>query len=170
MRILSRLCSVLSWVLLVITLFIHALLILTFWMPPFFSSQFPGQVVENEVNQRALPFVVVGIILFAAGFFLFRFLRRWRWGWFAAMAAGALILAGVGLYLKVMYPETIITEGVVAGYDSAFKLVWRHMLPVGITVLQLLVGLFRQKAEDRALYREAIREVKEKGAKPRFDQ
>lgn len=169
MRILSRVCSALSWVLCVIALFVQGLLILTFWMPPFFSDMFGKQRVENEVNARALPFVVVGTLLFLAGFLLFRFLRRYRWGWYAAMVVGALILAGVGLYLKVSYPETVVTDGVYAGYNSAFKLVWRHMLPIGVALLQLFAGIFRQKAEDKELREEALREIKEKGIKPRFE-
>ncbi|MBO5797939.1 MAG: hypothetical protein J6R77_06295 [Clostridia bacterium] len=169
MRILSRICSVLSWVFLVITTFLHLLLIFTLWMPPFFSGMFGRVPTENPVNKQALPFVVVGFVLFLAGFFLFRFLRRWRWGWYVAMAVGAILLAGAGLYLKVMYPETVVGENIYSGYNSAFKLVWRHMLPIGIMVLQLFVGIFRQKAEDKELYNEAIKEIKKKGVKPRFE-
>lgn len=169
MRILSRVCSVLSWGFLAITLFLHGLLILTLWMPPFFSAIFGMQRVENPVNERALPFVVVGTILFVAGFFLFRFLRRGRWGWYAAMTVGAIILAGVGLYLKVSYPETVVSDGVFAGYDSAFKLVWRHMLPLAVMLLQLLARVFLNAAESRELRREAVQDIQDEGFTPRFE-
>lgn len=169
MRIAAAICSFVSWVFTVIALFVSGLLILTFWMPPFFSAQFPGGAVPNAVNQTALPFVVAGTVLFAAGFFLFRFVRRWRWWWYAALAVGAVILAGVGLYLKVMYPETILSNEQVAGYNSAFKLVWRHFLPVFVAVFQLLAGLFRSIAEDRALRREAIREIESRGVEPKYE-
>lgn len=168
MRIVSRICAAFSWILLVYALLIQGLLILTFWMPPFFSGIFGGEKLENPVNQRALPFVVVGTVLFAAGFFLFRFVRRFRWGSFAVMVIGGFLLAGVGLYLKVSYPETILTGGVTAGYYSAFKLVSRHMVPLIVAVLSLLAGVFDQVADSRRLRREAVEEMKD--YQPRFDK
>lgn len=169
MRILSRVCSVLSWGLLVITTFLHGLLILTLWMPPFFSAMFGKVPLENPVNDKALPFAVVGTVLFLAGFFLFRFVRKWRWGWYAAMTVGAILLAGVGLFLKVSYPETVVADGMYAGYDSAFKLVWRHMLPLAVMVLQLLARVFLNVAESRELRREAIQDIQDEGFTPRFE-
>lgn len=166
MRIVSRISAVLSWVLFVYSFFMQGLLILTLWMPPFFSGVFGGRRLENAVNRRALPFLIAGTVLFVAGFLLFCFLRRRRWIWYAAMAVGALVLAGVGLYLKVSYPETITSGGITTGYYSAFKLVSRHMVPIGVAALSLLTGVFGQIADDRRLRREAFEDVK--GYKPRF--
>lgn len=166
MRVLSRICSILSWVLFLFSLLVQGLLILTFSL----GGRLIGQAAaDNEVNRRALPFVAVGTLLFAAGFLLFCFVRKRHWLWYAVMVIGAALLAGAGLYLKNQYPETIVSEGRIAGYDSAFKLVWRHFLPLAVALLQLLVGVFRGRAEDRRLREEALREVEEKGCPHRFE-
>ena len=167
MRFLSGLCSFFSWVFLVITTFIHVLLILTF--TDTLATAIGQKPVENEVNARALPFVIVGFVLFFVAFFLFRYLRRGRWVWFAVAVAGSLILLGVGLYLKVQYPETILSNDRVSGYDSAFKLVYRHFLPLFVTLLELLRRVFRNKAEDNRLRREAVKDIKDEGFKPKFE-
>lgn len=168
MRFLSRLCAVLAWIFFIFTLFVHGIIVLSMTLPPFFRDAVGGrEPVENPVNAAALPFLFVGIAVFAAGFLLCRFLRRGHWIWFAAAAAGALLLAGVGLYLKVQYPETILTGGVTAGYDSLFKLVWRHMVPLLVAVLELLSGVFRSVAEGREMRREAVEETSD--YKPRFE-
>lgn len=166
MRIVSRISAVFSWVLFVYSLFMQGLLILTLWMPPFFSGVFGGKRLENAVNRRALPFLIAGTVLFVAGFLLFCFLRRWRWVWYAAMTVGAFLLAGVGLYLKVSYPETITSGGITTGYYSAFKLVSRHMVPLGTALLSLLAGVFGHMADDRRMRQEALEDVK--GYQPRF--
>ena len=169
MRVASVLCSVVSWVVLVVALFFQLLLILTFWMPPFFDSIFPQNAVENAVNQTALPFVVTGTVLFVAGYFLFRFMRRGRWVWFGAMAVGVIMLAGVGLYLKNMYPETILANNLSGGYNSASKLIWRHFTPALTAVFHLLAVLFRGFADDKQLRQEAIREIESRGVEPKYE-
>lgn len=159
MRTMSTLCAIAAWIMLVVALFFQILLILTCWMPPFFDAIFPLDRVENSVNAAALPFLVTGTVLFAAGYFLFRYMRRGRWIWFAAMVVGVLMLAGVGLYLKNRYPETVLGNDQYGGYNSAAKLVWRHFSPAFTMVFHLLAVLFRGFAEDKKLAREAIAEI-----------
>ena len=166
MGVWSKICAVLAWILFVVSLFYQCLLILTFWMPPFFASLFPGGGVTNETNTRALPFLVIGTVLFTLGFLLLRFLKKRRWLWTAATVAGALILAGVGLYLRVQYPETIVSEGVYAGYYSMAKLVTRHMLPLGAALLMGIAAFLKKKQEDKRLLQEALQDVED--YKPRF--
>ena len=113
--------------------------------------------------------MVVGIAAFVVAFFLFRFLAKGRWWWFGIALAAALVLAGVGLYLRQMYPELITSHGTTSGYDSFFKVFWRHMLPLVVVLLQLLSGVFLRRAEDKELREEALREIKERGVEPRFE-
>ncbi len=169
MRVLSRLCSVVAWTMLVVAVFFQILLILTLWMPPFFDALFPGDRVDNPVNDKALPFLVTGAVLFIAGYFLFRFMRRGRWIWFAVMLIGAALLAGVGLYLKNHYPETIYANERYGGYNSVGKLVWRHFTPAFTVVFHFLAVLLRQIAEGRELRREALAEIKAKGIEPKYE-
>ena len=167
MRTASVLCSVVSWMSFTVALFFQLLLILTFWMPPFFDALFPLDRVTNTTNATALPFVVTGTVLFVAGYFLFRYMRRGRWIWFAAMAVGVLMLAGVGLYLKNMYPETVLGNDQYGGYNSAAKLVWRHFTPAFTLVFHLLAVLFRGFAEDKKLFREVITEIQSRADAPK---
>lgn len=169
MRVASVLCSVVSWILLVTALFFQLLLILTLWMPPFFDALFPGDRVANPVNDTALPFVVTGTVLFVAGFFLFRYMRRGRWIWFAVMVLGAVLLAGAGVYLKNHYPETILSNEQSGGYNSAWKLISRHFAPAFTVVFHLLAVLFHGFAEDKKLRREAIAEIRERGVEPKYE-
>lgn len=167
MRVWSRLCSVLSWAFFIFTLFTQGLLILSLWMPPFFKSLFPAGWRVNPESAASLPWLIAGFFLFVAGFFLFRFLKPGRWIWFAAMVAGALLLAGVGLYLKVILPETILANDQISGYDSAFKLVWRHFTAILVVLFHLLAVLFAQKADDAQLRREVFEEMKDE--KPKYE-
>ncbi len=169
MRVASVLCSIVAWTMLVVALFFQILLILTLWMPPFFDALFPGDRVDNPVNAKALPFLLTGTVLFLTGYFLFRFMRRGRWIWFAVMLVGAALLAGVGLYLKNHYPEAIYANEQYGGYNSAAKLVWRHFTPAFTVVFHFLGVLFRQIAEGRELRREAIAEIKERGVEPKYE-
>ena len=169
MRTASVLCSVASWIAFTVALFFQLLLILTLWMPPFFDAMFPLDRVTNPVNAKALPFLVTGTVLFLAGYFLFRYMRRGRWIWFAAMAVGAVMLAGVGLYLKNRYPETVLGNDQYGGYNSAAKLVWRHFTPAFTLVFHLLAVLFCGFAEDKKLSREAITEIQSRADAPKWD-
>ncbi len=169
MRTVSTLCAIAAWVMLAVALFFQILLILTCWMPPFFDAMFPLDRVENPVNAAALPFLVTGTVLFAVGYFLFRYMRRGRWIWFAAMAIGALMLAGVGLYLKNRYPETVLGNDQYGGYNSAAKLVWRHFTPAFTLVFHLLAVLCRGFAEDKKLAREAIAEIQSRAEAPKWE-
>ena len=91
MRVLSGICSFISWVFFVIAAFIHTLLILTFTGS--LVTAIGQKPVENEVNEKALPFVIAGFALFVIGFFLFRFLKKFRWGWYAVMVADVRLTA-----------------------------------------------------------------------------
>ena len=163
----SKVCSAVAWILFVISLFFQGLLILTFWMPPFFASLFPGGGVTNETNRRALPFLVMGTVLFALGFILLSFAKKRRWLWTTATLLGALLLAGVGLYLRVQYPETIVAEGVYAGYYSMAKLVTRHMLPLAAALFVGIAAFLKKKQEDKQLLAEAVKDVED--YTPRFE-
>lgn len=162
----SKICAVFAWILFVIALFFQGLLILTFWMPPFFASLFPGGGVRNEVNTRALPFLVIGTVLFAVGFILLSAVKKRRWLWTILTLAGALLLAGVGLYLQVQYQESIVAEGVYAGY-TPMKLVTRHMLPLAASLLLGISAFLKKKQEDKALLAEAVKDTED--YKPRFE-
>ena len=169
MRVASVLCSIVAWTMLVVALFFQFLLILTLWMPPFFDALFPLDRVANPVNAKALPFLVTGTVLFVAGYFLFRFMRRGRWIWFAVMLVGAALLAGVGVYLKNHYPESILANEQYGGYNSLAKLVWRHFTPAATVVFHFLGVLFRQIAEGRELRREAVAEIQSRGVEPKYE-
>lgn len=169
MRVWSRICSVLMWGFLAVSLLAQGLLILSLWMPPFMESFLNRSRVENTTNAAAMPIVAVGTLLFAAGFFLHRFCKKKRVLWLIAMLVGAVLLAGAGLYLKLQYPETITTAEVVTGYDSAFKLVWRHFTPLCTAGLAGLAHLFGHIADNRRLQKEAVAAVKESGFTPKWE-
>lgn len=166
MGVLSKICSVLAWICFVIGMFFQGLLILTFWMPPFFAAQFPGGGARNEVNLRALPFLVTGAVLFAAGFILLSFVKKRRWIWIVLTLAGALLLAGVGLYLQVNYQESIVADGVYAGYTPV-KLVTRHMLPLAAALFAGIAALLKKRREDKHLLADAMKETED--FTPRFE-
>ena len=168
MRVASVLCSIVAWTMLVIALIMQVFSILALWMPPWIATLFPNPPVYDKDVVAKLPFLVTGTVLFIAGYFLFRFMRRGRWIWFAAMLIGAAMIAGVGVYFKSNSHETILANDMTAGYTPA-KLFWRHFTPVVTVVFHFLGVLTRGIAEDRALRREALAEIKAKGVEPKYE-
>ncbi len=153
----SRLCQVMTWVLLVLSVLFHGIIITTLHIANGL------RIEENNPDQVvALWPLMVGIVLFAAGTLLFIFLKKRQWLMLVIAAVGAVVLAAMGLYLRQRFPETVYSAGITGGYDTLWKLIWRHMLPLVAVLTGLLWRVLGNRADDMAFVRKATTEIQKR--------
>lgn len=145
MRICSRVCAVLAWLSFGAGLVMDAILLYTLQM----ANQ--RRVAENAMDRVvALWPIVLGTLLVLFGMLAFFFWKKHRWIGFGFLLAGAFVLAAMGLHLRQLFPETVNSAGVVGGYNSIWKLFYRHMLPLVTSLTAVLAVVLRERAEDKA--------------------
>ncbi len=145
LRICSRLCAVLAWVTFIAGLGIDGILLIVLQK----ANQL--RTAEGALD-RVVPLwpILLGTVLVLVGTLAFFFWKKHRWIGFAGLLVGALVLAAMGLHLRQLFPETIHSAGIVGGYDSLWKLFYRHMLPLVTALTAVLAFVLRERAQDKA--------------------
>ena len=160
MRVLSKLLLILAWIVEVIGgLFFPLLLV--------FSSLFVNTNENNRlIDIPGFPFVIavlfVAAVAMLVGLILFHTKKR-KTAYILMISAAALFVAGlVGIAACCMHKSGAVSLSVTGEFRlTALKLISRHATPIFIPLLAWLSAVCVNKAEDKALFREAIREIQE---------
>ncbi len=160
MRVLSKILLVLAWVAEAIDGLFYPLLLV-------FASLFVDTNESNRlVNIPGFPLVLAAIsvaaVLMLAGLIFFHKNKR-KLSYILMIVAAVLFLAGAfGIYTCCMHPSGAVSLSVTGEFRlTSLKLLSRHILPVCIPVLAWLSAVCVHKAEDKELFAEALRDVKE---------
>ena len=160
MRVLSKLLLILAWIVEVIGgLFFPLLLV--------FSSLFVNTNENNRlIDIPGFPFVIAALFVAAVamlvGLILFHTKKR-KAAYILMISAAALFVAGlVGIAACCMHKSGAVSLSVTGEFRlTALKLISRHATPIFIPLLAWLSAVCANKAEDKALSREVIREIQE---------
>lgn len=160
MRVLSKILLILAWITEIIGgLFFPLLLV--------FSALF---VKTNEstllVDIPGFPFIIAALFIAAVamliGLILFSAKKR-KAAYILMLSAAALFVAGlVGIAACCMHKSGAVSLTVTGEFRlTALELISRHATPVLIPVLAWLSAVCINKAEDKELFEETIREMNE---------
>ncbi len=157
MRGKAALFNVLAIISYIIAVFMHILIIIALYMASVRLSKFP---------ERVYPFwpLIVGIVLLTIGMAGYLF-TRYTWSSFAVIAVAAVMLAIIGFDMMRFYPPTVISGGHIAGYDSTWKLVYRHMFPLFTAVFALVRIIYQKRWEEKAAMEQIKQSIIESVAK-----
>lgn len=160
MRVLSKILIVLAWIVEAIGGLFFPLLLVA-------SALF---VKTNEstllVDIPGFPFVIAALfiaaVLMLVGLIFFHKKQR-KTAYILMLSAAALFVAGlVGISVCCMNPSGAVSLKVTGEFRlTAMKLISRHATPIFIPILAWLSAVCLQKAEDKELFNEAIREIQE---------
>ena len=160
MRVLSKICIILAWITEIVGgLFFPLLLV--------FSALF---VKTNEnnllVNIPGFPFVIaalfVAAVLMLTGLIFFHRKKR-KVAYILMISAAVLFVAGLcGIAACSMHKSGAVSLKVTGEFRlTSLKLISRHATPLFIPVFAWLSAVCQNKAEDKELFNEAIREIQE---------
>ena len=160
MRVLSKLLLILAWIVEGIGgLFFPLLLV--------FSSLFVNTNENNRlIDIPGFPFVIAALFVAAVamlvGLILFHAKKR-KAAYILMISAAALFVAGlIGISVCCMNPGGAVSLSVTGEFRlTSLKLISRHATPIFIPLLAWLSAVCVNKAEDKALSREVIREIQE---------
>ncbi len=160
MRVLSKILLILAWIIEAIGgLFFPLLLV--------FSSLFVNTNENNRlIDIPGFPLVItalfVAAVLMLVGLVFFHKNKR-KPAYILMISAAALFVAGlVGISACCMNPSGAVSLKVTGEFRlTAMKLISRHATPIFIPVLAWLSAVCFNKAEDKKLFDEAIREIQE---------
>lgn len=160
MRVLSKIFIILAWIIEVIGgLFFPLLLV--------FSSLFVNTNENNRlIDIPGFPPIIIALfvaaVLMLVGLIFYHRKKR-KVAYILMISAAALFVAGlVGISACCMSPSGAVSLKVTGEFRlTALKLISRHATPILIPVLAWLSAVCFNKAEDKQLFNEAIREIQE---------
>ena len=160
MRVLSKILIALAWIIEAVGgLFFPLLLV--------FSALFVNTNENNRlIDIPGFPFVIAALfiaaVLMLVGLVFFHKKQR-KTAYILMISAAALFVVGLAVIsVCCMHPSGAVSLKVTGEFRlTALKLVSRHATPILIPVLAWLSAVCVNKAEDKELFAEAIREIQE---------